>query len=113
MHPNPKHPLLIPPAASLQKYPITDVRGRGLMLAAEFGSTQPDGSLALAAPPHTAANITHAAARRGLLLMGAGGRGWQWWPLRPLWAMSSGGRNWRSIFCRHALPLPCLWPPPI
>lgn len=52
----------------LQKYPIIDVRGRGLMLAAEFGGA--DGSLA--ARPHTAADLTHAAAQRGMLLMGAG-----------------------------------------
>lgn len=38
------------------------------MLAAEFGGT--DGSLT--ARPHTAADITHAAANRGMLLMGAG-----------------------------------------
>lgn len=53
-----------------QKYPIIDVRGRGLMLAAEFGGA--DGSLA--ARPHTAADLTHAAAQRGMLLMGAGAR---------------------------------------
>ena len=40
------------------------------MLAAEFGGV--DGGLA--ARPHTAADITHAAARRGMLLMGAGER---------------------------------------
>lgn len=54
----------------MQKYPIIDVRGRGLMLAAEFGGV--DGGLT--ARPHTAADITHAAAKRGMLLMGAGGR---------------------------------------
>lgn len=53
-----------------QAYPITDVRGRGLMLAAEFGGANGG----LAARPHTAADITHAAARRGMLLMGAGKR---------------------------------------
>ncbi|KAI7841462.1 hypothetical protein COHA_004857 [Chlorella ohadii] len=53
-----------------QKYPIIDVRGRGLMLAAEFGGV--DGGLT--ARPHTAADITHAAAKRGMLLMGAGAR---------------------------------------
>ena len=60
------------PASHLQKYPITDVRGRGLMLAAELGSRQADGSPSLAAPAGVASKLTHAAARRGLLLMGAG-----------------------------------------
>lgn len=58
----------IDPLLYLQKYPIVDVRGRGLMMAAEFGGA--DGSLA--ARPHTAADVTHAAGLRGLLLLGAG-----------------------------------------
>ncbi|KAL4421398.1 hypothetical protein ABPG75_010689 [Micractinium tetrahymenae] len=55
-----------------ERYPIIDVRGRGLMLAAEFGQKQPDGSLR--AEPGTASKLTHAAGRRGLLLLGAGAR---------------------------------------
>ncbi len=60
----------LPRSSCPQKYPIIDVRGRGLMLAAEFGGV--DGRLT--ARPHTAADITHAAAKRGMLLMGAGAR---------------------------------------
>ncbi|EFN54607.1 hypothetical protein CHLNCDRAFT_8428, partial [Chlorella variabilis] len=55
-----------------EKYPIADVRGRGLMLAAEFGEPQPGGGIA--ARPHTAADLAHAAGQRGLLLLGAGAR---------------------------------------
>lgn len=60
----------MPASPHPQKYPIVDVRGRGLMMAAEFGTRQPDGGLA--AEPHTASKLTHAAGRRGLLLLGAG-----------------------------------------
>lgn len=42
------------------------------MLAAEFGSPQPNGSIS--APPGVTSRLTHAAAKRGLLLLGAGAR---------------------------------------
>ena len=72
--PNPPTPhTLFPALPPLQKYPIADVRGRGLMLAAEFGEPQPGGGIA--ARPHTAADLAHAAGQRGLLLLGAGARG--------------------------------------
>lgn len=71
VHPRPcSPPHLGCPRPCLQRYPIIDVRGRGLMLAAEFGRRQPDGSLR--ADPGTASKLTHAAGRRGLLLLGAG-----------------------------------------
>ena len=51
-----------------QKFPISDVRGRGLMIAVEFGG--PDGSLV--AKAGTASAITKAAAKRNMLLLSAG-----------------------------------------
>ena len=50
------------------KYPIIDVRGRGLMCAVEFGGQ--DGGLS--ASPGIAAAITKAAGRRNMLLLVAG-----------------------------------------
>ena len=63
--------LLSPAPPRLQKYPIADVRGRGLMLAAECGTPQPGGGIA--ATPHTAADLAHAAGGSGLLQLVAGG----------------------------------------
>ena len=64
------------------------------MVAAEFGQAQGGGGLA--APPHTASAVVHAAGTRGMLLMGAGegastcaspfGRLWWWW-----WLGGGGG----------------------
>lgn len=51
-----------------QKYPISDIRGRGLMVAAEFGGV--DGSLV--ADPGTASQVTKAAGKRNMLLLSAG-----------------------------------------
>ncbi len=51
-----------------QHYPIIDVRGRGLMVAAEFGGS--DGSLT--AKHGTAAAITKAAVQRNMILLSAG-----------------------------------------
>ncbi|KAK9839019.1 hypothetical protein WJX74_007933 [Apatococcus lobatus] len=53
-----------------QQFPIIDVRGRGLMVAIEFGGT--DGSLS--AKYGTAAAITKAAVKRNMLLLSAGAR---------------------------------------
>lgn len=53
-----------------EKYPISDIRGRGLMVAVEFGS--PDGGLT--AKPGTASQVTKAAGRRNMLLLSAGAR---------------------------------------
>ena len=50
------------------KYPIIDVRGRGLMCAVEFGGH--DGGLS--ASPGIAAAITKAAGKRNMLLLVAG-----------------------------------------
>ena len=50
------------------KYPIIDVRGRGLMCAVEFGGH--DGGMA--ASPGVAAAITKAAGKRNMLLLTAG-----------------------------------------
>lgn len=50
------------------KFPIIDVRGRGLMVALEFGG--PDGSLE--GVPGTAAKVVAAARDRGLLMLSAG-----------------------------------------
>ena len=50
------------------KYPIIDVRGRGLMCAVEFGGH--DGSLT--ASPGVAAAVTKAAGKRNMLLLTAG-----------------------------------------
>ena len=59
----------------VQKYPITGVRGRGLMVAAEFGGK--DGGLTPEAG--VAAAVTKACGKRGMLLLtsgeGAGRRG--------------------------------------
>ena len=52
----------------LEKYPIVDIRGRGLMSALEFGGR--DGSLD--AEPGTAAKLVKAAGERGLLILQAG-----------------------------------------
>ena len=52
----------------LEKYPIVDIRGRGLMSALEFGGR--DGSLH--AEPGTAAKLVKAANERGLLILAAG-----------------------------------------
>ena len=51
-----------------KKFPISDIRGRGLMVAAEFGS--PDGGLV--AQAGTASAVTKAAGRRNMLLLSAG-----------------------------------------
>lgn len=51
-----------------KKYPISDIRGRGLMVAVEFGGA--DGGLV--AKPGTASLITKAAGRRNMLLLSAG-----------------------------------------
>lgn len=51
-----------------ERFPIVDIRGRGLMVALEFGG--PTGGLV--ADPGTASAITAAAAKRNMLLMGAG-----------------------------------------
>jgi 4-aminobutyrate aminotransferase len=53
-----------------KRFPITDVRGRGLMVAAEFGA--PEGGLV--AKAGTAAAVTKAAGRRNMLLLSAGAR---------------------------------------
>ena len=62
-----------------QQFPIIDVRGRGLMVAAEFGGA--DGGLT--AKPGTAAAITKAAVARNMLLLSAGNGDnpsiWQCW----------------------------------
>ncbi|CAL5226943.1 g9827 [Coccomyxa viridis] len=52
------------------KYPIIDVRGRGLMCAVEFGGH--DGSMT--ASPGVAAAVTKAAGKRNMLLLTAGAR---------------------------------------
>lgn len=49
-------------------YPIIDVRGRGLMVAAEFGGE--DGGMTATAG--TASKVTKACAARNLLLLSAG-----------------------------------------
>ena len=51
-----------------EKYPIIDVRGRGLMCAVEFGGH--DGSMS--ASPGVAAAVTKAAGKRNMLLLTAG-----------------------------------------
>lgn len=51
-----------------EKFPITDVRGRGLMVAVEFGGL--DGSLT--AQPGIASTVTKAAGKRNMLLLSAG-----------------------------------------
>ena len=51
-----------------QHFPIIDVRGRGLMVAVEFGGSH--GSLS--AKYGTAAAITKAAGQRNMLLLSAG-----------------------------------------
>lgn len=51
-----------------KKFPIIDVRGRGLMVAVEFGGA--DGGLI--AEPGTASAVTKAAGRRNMLLLSAG-----------------------------------------
>lgn len=53
---------------AVQRYPITDVRGRGLMVAAEFGGK--GGSLA--AEPGVASAVTRACGKRGMLLLTSG-----------------------------------------
>ena len=52
-----------------ESYPIADVRGRGLMVAVEFGgpNREPEG-----APYGVAAKVVAAARDRGLLLLTAG-----------------------------------------
>lgn len=54
----------------MQRYPIVDVRGRGLMVAAEFGGR--DGGLS--AEQGVAARVTRAASKHGMLLLTAGAR---------------------------------------
>jgi 4-aminobutyrate aminotransferase len=49
------------------KYPIIDIRGRGLMCAAEFG-----GKDGMSAEPGVAAAVTKAAGKRNMLLLTAG-----------------------------------------
>lgn len=51
-----------------KRFPITDVRGRGLMVAAEFGA--PDGGLT--APYGVAAKLTKACGKRNMILLSAG-----------------------------------------
>ena len=51
-----------------KRFPITDVRGRGLMVAAEFGA--PDGGLT--APYGVAAKLTKACSKRNMILLSAG-----------------------------------------
>lgn len=51
-----------------ERFPIIDVRGRGLMVAAEFGSA--DGGYT--AKPGTASAVTKACAARDMLLLSAG-----------------------------------------
>jgi len=51
-----------------QRFPIIDVRGRGLMVAAEFG--EPGGGLK--APYGLAAKITKACGKRNMILLSAG-----------------------------------------
>ena len=53
-----------------ERYPIIDVRGRGLMVAAEFG--EPGGGLK--APAGLAAKITKACGKRNMILLSAGAR---------------------------------------
>ncbi|KAK9833580.1 hypothetical protein WJX81_008310 [Elliptochloris bilobata] len=52
------------------RFPIIDVRGRGLMVAAEFGA--PDGGLK--APYGLAAKVTKACGKRNMILLSAGAR---------------------------------------
>ena len=54
--------------AMSKKYPISDIRGRGLMVAVGFGS--PDGGLT--AKTGVASQVTKAAGRRNMLLLSAG-----------------------------------------
>ena len=56
-------------ALAKQGFPISDIRGRGLMVAMEFGGK--DGGLA--AEPGTASAVTKAAGKRNMLLLTAGG----------------------------------------
>lgn len=53
-------------------YPITDVRGRGLMVAAEFGGGEGPGSLA--PQPGVAAAVSKACGARSMLLLTSGAR---------------------------------------
>eukprot|EP00879_Flechtneria_rotunda_P020737 GHRR01021826.1.p1 GENE.GHRR01021826.1~~GHRR01021826.1.p1 ORF type:complete len:171 (+),score=74.00 GHRR01021826.1:1821-2333(+) len=55
------------------KYPIIDVRGRGLMVGVEFGSSSSSGNR-LHAEKGVAAKVTKAAFKHNLLLMSAGAR---------------------------------------
>lgn len=50
------------------RYPVIDIRGRGLMCAVEFGGR--DGSMT--AEPGVASAITKAASKRNMLLLTAG-----------------------------------------
>ena len=63
-----------------KRFPITDVRGRGLMVAAEFGA--PDGGLT--APYGIAAKLTKACGKRNMILLSAGAE----YKNRPIPAMS-------------------------
>jgi 4-aminobutyrate aminotransferase-like enzyme len=54
--------------ALTKKFPISDVRGRGLMVAVEFGGE--DGGLL--AKTGVASAVTKAAGRRNMLLLSAG-----------------------------------------
>ena len=51
-----------------KRYPISDIRGRGLMSAVEFGG--PDGGLT--AQYGVAAEVTKAAGKRNMILLTAG-----------------------------------------
>ncbi len=54
-----------------KKYPIIDIRGRGLMVAVEFGEQRSvDGSYT--AKPGCAAAVTKAAQKRNMILLTAG-----------------------------------------
>jgi len=56
-----------------KRYPIIDVRGRGLMVAVEFGEQRGvDGSYT--AKPGCATAVTKAAQRRNMILLTAGAR---------------------------------------
>ena len=52
-----------------ERFPIIDVRGRGLMVAAEFGGAEGG----LTAAPGTASAVTKGCAGRNMLLLSAGG----------------------------------------
>ncbi len=59
---------------SQERYPIVDVRGRGLMVAAEFGEAGASSSSPGPARAGAAASVTQAAGKHGMLLLTAGAR---------------------------------------